>query len=293
MTYISNSSDCEVFEMPVSMYRECCTGETVSEHQADLMKEKVLLAKKRDARTRARLDRADEKIKKMALERAKLQDDKATLLRMLPVLIDGVTMEGAAGLESMESGDNKRKGDYFRHKDSTTQQIMDANKDSVSRGGEDAFDDRDGYPYPSDRPYGYDPTSSGYLEDALGRLPRSPGGKTGSPGGGGGLRSPFSPARVRMGSRMASRGGTGQPPSPGSPRGMGGSDTYRPIIRRDGGSPSPGREMLLGSPLTDMNMGMGMDFTGLGLGVATPVGSPRSKPSPRHSRVLSASSYRD
>lgn len=266
-TYISNSHDCEVFEMPLSTYHECCTSTTISEHQQDLMKKKLTLAQHRDARIKGRLDRTEDRIKKIAVEFAKDKDDQSTLLRMLPLLIDGVTLEGGVGVAADAGRGGGDRG--FKHRHKSSQDFISLHREIRAEAGEteaapeDLLRGRLG----ADAAYGYDPTSSRNLEEAYRALPRTP-----SPTRGGRFRAPGSSG----GTRGSSRGN--RAPSSG-PRG--------PTAR--GSTP--------GSPITALNLtlvnGGGSPASPMVYRAMSPPDSARSRPSPRASRVLCASSYRD
>jgi CRP-like cAMP-binding protein len=300
MTYISNSSDCEVFEMPLSTYRECCMDKSNSEHTADLMREKAKLAERREVRTRGRLERAEDKIKKMALVRARMKDDQTALLRMLPVLIDGVTLEGGAGVG--ESSNKKQGSDSWKHRNQTSQDIVD------SRLGEHGPAAAADHHHLGDEAaaYGYDPAGRTFLEQAWGGLPQSPTSNSHNHNHNHQPGNSSSPRRSRSRGRGRSRGrdsnGNGSPPRVRmSSRGNNSSSTAHvgsPRISR-GGSRSPSRGNN-GSGIVDHRFD-GALFQGgaqqvglLNTMLLSPPGSARgSKPSPRATRVLSASSYRD
>ena len=252
-TYVSNSNDCEVFEMPLEIYHDCCTSATISEHQQDLMREKHVLAQRRNARIRGRLDRTENRIKKIALDFAKDKDDQGTLLRMLPLLIDGVTLEGGV----VEKDLGRPSGDKgFKHRYKSSQDFIAMNK-------EIAGETQDG-----DDPYGCDPSSGQNIEQAYQALPRTP-----SPSRGGRHPSPGSGGRFIGGSRGSTRGSSSPrkgPQSPHCPRSPGfGSPALNLTLVNQNGSASP--EIYR---------------------AGSPTHSARSRPSPRATRQLQASSYR-
>ena len=281
-TYISSSNDCEVFEMPLSVYQECCTSTTISEHQQDLMREKLVLAQRRDTKIKGRLDRTEDKIKKIALEFAKDKDDQTTLLRMLPLLIDGVTLEGGVAIAA-DAGRSGGGDKGFKHRYKSSQDFISLNREIRAEAGLGATDatevmggDLDMAGGDVETTFGYDPSASQNLEKAYRALPRTPSpargaGHFGQSGGGGGARGVSRDSRRAPGSR-GSRYPRGSTPrgyhNPGSP-----TAALNLTLVNQGGSPGPG------SPLIHRAM--------------SPPDSARSRPSPRASRVLSASSYRD
>ena len=120
--------------MPLSVYHECCTSATISEHQQILMKEKQVWAQLRDAKIKGRLDRTEDRIKKMAVQFAKDKDDQTTLLLMLPLLIDGVTLEGKVGV-SADVGHGSG-GQTFKHRYKSSQDFIELNRAIRLEAGE-------------------------------------------------------------------------------------------------------------------------------------------------------------
>jgi len=90
-TYISCSADCEVFEMPSAVFKEnCLTPEVLQTSTAQAL---VAALDARQVDYNARVQRTEESTKKFAMAHARSTDEKAQLLRLLPLLIDGINLD--------------------------------------------------------------------------------------------------------------------------------------------------------------------------------------------------------
>ena len=90
MTYVSCSPDCEVFEMPASVYLEVAASPAARE--TDTYKNNEAAKSSRETSHFERMDRAILSMKGMMMKHANVEDDKVTLLKMLPMLVDGVDL---------------------------------------------------------------------------------------------------------------------------------------------------------------------------------------------------------
>lgn len=90
-TYIADSNDCEVFEMPASIYIEhACTKQL---RETNVYKEFEVLRNVMDNAHKTRLDRAADAIKSLVVSDSAARDDRAELLTMLPLLVDGLDVD--------------------------------------------------------------------------------------------------------------------------------------------------------------------------------------------------------
>lgn len=138
MTYVSCSHDCEVFEMPANLYRECCTTPEVLALDKVAKLNSHLSA--RDQENHDRVDRTDKRIREFALSGARAVDEKYQLLRLLPLLIDGVTLDDG------DEDDKQKTPNKFNSKTTTADIVTEAVKTEWFDGGGVA--------------YGYDPSVS-------------------------------------------------------------------------------------------------------------------------------------
>jgi CRP-like cAMP-binding protein len=166
MTYVSCSHDCEVFEMPINLYKECCLS-------AEAMSNPVTkaLTKFRNDRSQTNTDRVErsaEAMRQMALAHAQKIDDKAQLVRLLPLLIDGISLDPPGKSSTSGNGNGSGSGDGTKNnkfsKNSTAADIIaltqtmkpagiGMNTTGGGGGASNWFDS-------SGVPYGYDPSVS-------------------------------------------------------------------------------------------------------------------------------------
>ena len=140
MEYMSSAPDTEVFEMPAAIYRDCMVG---SSAQSELVAQKLRYTKNREAEYSQRVDRTEDSMKSFAMNYARATDDKAQLLKLLPLLIDGVTLDGGLGVEDAST---------LPHQGFISTKYRDATSASFMRTGE-----INGETAPV---YGYDPSVS-------------------------------------------------------------------------------------------------------------------------------------
>ncbi len=147
-TYICCSPVCEVFEMPTNIFRECCLSA-----EAQALAEARALRTVLDARAvdySDRVQRTEESTKKFAMAHAKSIDDKAQLLRLLPLLIDGINLDPVDASGSNPAS-GKKTGTYNKYSKDTT--AADIVKESSLKAGT-------GWAHKDFAPYGYDPSVS-------------------------------------------------------------------------------------------------------------------------------------
>jgi len=94
MTYVSCSPDCEVFEMPLGVYLEYAASAAMKETPIYQQSEKH--AFDRDIAHSDRISRAIGNMKKIVMNQAQVADDRVSLLKMLPILIDGIEVDDTA-----------------------------------------------------------------------------------------------------------------------------------------------------------------------------------------------------
>jgi len=146
-TYVSCSADCEVFEMPAALYRECCLAPEVLQTQTARALSAALNARQLDYSER--VQRTEQSTKKFAMAHARSTDEKAQLLRLLPLLIDGVNLDNensAGGSAEYNTG----SGSFNKYNKETT--AADIIKEANTRGASTWFDGK--------AAYGYDPSVS-------------------------------------------------------------------------------------------------------------------------------------
>jgi CRP-like cAMP-binding protein len=144
MTYVSCSRDCEVFEMPINLYREMCLAPEILE--LDKVKKLNNHFEERDENYKARIGRTTDTIRNITLSGARNIDAKDQLVRLLPLLIDGVSLDGA-GLKTAADGNTyKNNGNRFS-KNTTAADIIEI-------AGKSEWFDGTGVSY------GYDPSVS-------------------------------------------------------------------------------------------------------------------------------------
>jgi CRP-like cAMP-binding protein len=163
-TYVSCRNDTAVFELPAAAYRECCLSPDIRATPVAQTLNAVL--NQRERTYRERVERTSESAKKFAMAHARSVDDKAQLLRLLPLLIDGVTLDSGTG----DGGGTAKKataaGSFNKFsKDATTADIIKsvAERNARARGGAAGSagmqnDDFDSDAYGNS--YGYDPSVS-------------------------------------------------------------------------------------------------------------------------------------
>ena len=147
MTYIASGHECEVFEMPANLYRECCTtpdilaGRKVQALNAHLGS--------KDQEYKDRIGRAKASISEFSLAGARSADEKDQLLRLLPLLIDGVTLDGGVAQGAGEPSHAVNTFNMFNKSTTAADIIANAAKNQNTEwfdGGGLA--------------YGYDPSAS-------------------------------------------------------------------------------------------------------------------------------------
>ena len=93
-TYMANSNDCEVFEMPMNVWVEYAA--TKEMRKTGLFKEVQGLRGQVEEEHTERLRRAVDTVKSLVVSEAAFEDDKAALLQMLPLLVDGIDADNTA-----------------------------------------------------------------------------------------------------------------------------------------------------------------------------------------------------
>jgi len=144
-TYVSCSADCEVFEMPCAVYRECCLAPEVLQTQTARALSEALDARQLDYSER--VQRTEQSTKKFAMAHARSTDEKAQLLRLLPLLIDGVNLDTP---DPASSSGERHTGTFNKYNKETT--AADIIKEATARDASGWFDGK--------AAYGYDPSVS-------------------------------------------------------------------------------------------------------------------------------------
>lgn len=107
-TYISGSNDCEVFEMPLEVYIDHVSTREL--RGTDLYKSIETIKQAQEQLHGNRLHRAVDAIKAIVVSEAKANDDKANLLKMLPLLVDGLDVDNTMAWDPA----NQKEGLDFR-----------------------------------------------------------------------------------------------------------------------------------------------------------------------------------
>jgi CRP-like cAMP-binding protein len=254
-TYVSCRNDTAVFELPAAAYRECCLSADIRATPVAQTLNDVL--NQRERTYRERVERTSESAKKFAMAHARSVDDKAQLLRLLPLLIDGVTLDSNGTGDGGGGGSAKKAaaGSFNKFsKDATTADIVKsvAERNARARGGTAGLqNDTAASPYG----YGYDPSVSREDNESL-----------------------FNEDEGFIAVRTHSRAHPTSSPSPG-----------RSALARAGPSSMSPRSPW--GAYAGTGAGAGTGSAGVGAAATSPMGKSRHfPPSPRASRVLPASS---
>ncbi len=135
MTYVSNAHNCEVFEMPISVYREMVMSRDMI--NSALVKKKKESTNQKAKKNQDRVARTETTMKKVAMTHARATDDKAQLLKLLPLLIDGVALDA----EAVDKAERAKKSTH-RHIDKTSQDFIDEHTKKYA-GTRDMYGDDD------------------------------------------------------------------------------------------------------------------------------------------------------
>ena len=124
-TYISGSNDCEVFEMPLQVYIDHASTREL--RATDLYRNNEALKQEQKETHGHRLHRAVDAIKAIVVSEAKANDDKVSLLKMLPLLVDGLDVDNTMAWDPAfhkEGPKLQANPRGFRYEKATAQQFI-------------------------------------------------------------------------------------------------------------------------------------------------------------------------